>query len=104
MTGTSGIQCQDKPENYHQNKSFKDPSEKESRPYGDLRLMQAQREKREPAALPRGSSSEALCCQSTHLPKLGRRRGQFLACLPAHVQGALSEVAQLIRPNHLCKN
>lgn len=104
MTGTSEIQWQDKPEKYYQDKAFRDLSKK-NRSCGNLRCIQAQREKREQTALPGVSSSEVLLCQSTHLPKLARGRTDgYPACLPAHAQGALRDIVYLTHPIHLCKN
>lgn len=51
MTGTSEIQHQGKPEMYFQNKAFRGLSEKERRSCGDMRCIQAQREKTEQTLL-----------------------------------------------------
>ena len=67
--------------------------------------IQAQREKTEQTALPGVSGSEALLCQSTHLPQLARGTADgYAACLPAHAQGALRGVVCLTCPNRLCEN
>lgn len=105
MTGTGEIQCQGKSEMYFQTKVLGVWVKRRADHVVTWATYRHRGKKTEQTALPGVSGSEALLCQSTHLPQLARGTADgYAACLPAHAQGALRGVVCLTCPNRLCEN